>query len=194
MMYTVYTDGACTGNKNKDKTKTNAGYGVYFETPIMVNGRKIHKISGPVDSKKYKPSNSSGEIMGMLRALDVFCDHVKELDEEAELPSITILCDNQYCVNTFNIWLAGWKAKKETKAQMDLWNLVWEHILYLRKRYGSFYTERVIVKWVRGHNGTEGNEIADQLATQGVWLAKERRTILKKKVKAKSPTTTDEAP
>ncbi|ARA72207.1 Ribonuclease HI [Kaumoebavirus] len=180
-MFTVYTDGACSGNTNKDKSKTKAGYGVYFETPITVGGKKISKISGPVDSAKHMPSNSSGEIMGVLRALDMFRKHVEERDEDEELPTLVLYCDNQYCVNTFNTWLAGWKAKNETKAQMALWNMVWDHIQYLQKRYGKDYKNKVQVKWVRGHNGTEGNEIADKLATSGVHLEKEKRIILKKK-------------
>lgn len=73
-----------------------------------------------------------------------------------------IHADSQYCVNGLTIWRPGWQRKNwmkkgEPMINRDLWLALHEET----KRV------RVSFRWVRGHSGVAGNELADRLATEG---------------------------
>jgi len=61
-------------------------------------------------------------------------------------------------------WLAGWKAKgwktanKTPVKNVDLWQALDQ----------ASARHQIEWRWVKGHAGHEGNEMADQLANQGV--------------------------
>lgn len=68
----------------------------------------------------------------------------------------SIYSDSQYCVNVINEWYESWVRGKRLvgKANMDI----------IEKLMGVYYAGNFVVDWVRGHNGNDFNEMADDLA------------------------------
>ena len=78
--------------------------------------------------------------------------------------SVVLHTDSKYVMDGINSWLANWKkrgwktsARKPVKNQ-DLWQALDEA------------TQRHDIQWVwvKGHDGNEGNEMADALANLGI--------------------------
>ena len=80
-----------------------------------------------------------------------------------------IITDSQYVVNGINVWKKNWKLKnwKDVKNK-ELWILLDQ----LESKLST-----VSVEWIKGHNGHEGNEMADELATIGVQEKKSQKII-----------------
>lgn len=134
---TIYTDGSCN-NHTHDK----GGYGI-----VLINGT-VKQFAGG----QY--SNTSSARMEILAI-------IKGLSKCKEGDVVTVYSDNQYAVNTLaKGWLFKWIEKNfEQRKNKDLWRQFHKEYLRLDKR--------VTLKWVRGHDGNEYNEIADRLATLG---------------------------
>ena len=86
---------------------------------------------------------------------------------------LRIISDSRYVVNCFHQkwyvkWMKnGWRSsQKKPVMNQDLWQPMIEH--YLEK------PEKYEFKWVRGHTGVYGNEMADRLAVE----AKESLTTM----------------
>jgi len=97
-------------------------------------------------------TNNRMEMTAILMAMRALPDGAKAV----------IHSDSQYCVNGLTIWHQGWQRKNwmkkgEPMINRDLWLAPHEE------------TKRVHVsfRWVRGHSGVAGNELADRLATEG---------------------------
>ena len=90
-------------------------------------------------------TNNRMELMAMIKALEWAVEND---------PQANIYSDSKYCVNSFNKWVDRWIEKGETKANMDL----------MKSLYALKQDFQGKVKWVKGHNGTYGNEEADMLA------------------------------
>jgi ribonuclease HI len=75
---------------------------------------------------------------------------------------VIIHTDSQYLKNGITRWMTGWVRKGwrgstgDPVANIDLW----QRILKAQEQH------RVEWKWVRGHDGNDMNERADQLATE----------------------------
>ena len=80
---------------------------------------------------------------------------IKGLEAVAASANVLISSDSTYVINTMT---KGWKRK----ANQDLWD-------QLDRLVGS---RNVSWRWVRGHNGDRGNELADALATKEAGTAK----------------------
>jgi ribonuclease HI len=136
----IYTDGACIGNPGP------GGYGVVMS---YEEHRKEHSAGFRLTT------NNRMEILGCivgLSALKKPCD-------------VTLYSDSQYVVNTMtkswalNWKRRGWKRKDKNGELRDALNAdLWQQMLELCDQH------RVQFKWVRGHNGIEGNERCDELA------------------------------
>ena len=79
---------------------------------------------------------------------------IKGLEAASDAQSIVIYSDSAYLVNTMT---KGWKRN----ANHDLWERL-DRLIQGRK---------VSWKWVRGHNGTPGNELADRVASLEAGMA-----------------------
>jgi ribonuclease HI len=94
-------------------------------------------------------TNNRMEMMAVLNAIE----HATQMTPE----SIVIFCDNKYVVNGFNSWMRKWAKKGwiisggEPVKNLDIWRQLWQ------------YRKIATLEWVRGHNGDEFNELADQL-------------------------------
>ncbi|NCU26192.1 ribonuclease HI [Candidatus Nomurabacteria bacterium] len=134
---TIYTDGSCNARTGF------GGAGAY----IIHAGGEAMISEGFLDTKTGRM-----EIMAVILALE-------SIKPEKRLHcKIQIYSDSQYVVNSINKWLRNWVIMGlDGRTNGDLW-----------KRYlavaGSYTKGAIRISWVRGHNGLEGNEIADSLA------------------------------
>ncbi len=68
--------------------------------------------------------------------------------------------DSEFWINVLTKWAPGWKAngwKKKSRGEIANLDLV-------RELYAEFEKGRTKLVWVRGHVGTEMNELADEWA------------------------------
>lgn len=136
---TIYTDGACKGNPGP------GGWGVLLE----YNGRKKTMHGG-----EPLTTNNRMEMMAAISALETL----------REACDITLFTDSKYVMQGLNEWLPGWKARgwktasKQPVKNQDLWE----------RLDAAVQRHKIEWRWVKGHAGDPGNEMADQLANQGI--------------------------
>jgi len=135
----IYTDGSNTYN---GKPYSYGGYGwvMVFEDTIIKGGGSM-----PVN-EEVPVTNNRAELMAIIHSLQTVIDNQLFFD------TININSDSQWCVQCANL---KWKRI----ANRDLWD-EYGHIIHTLRKNGV----TVSVNWVRGHNGDEYNEMADQLA------------------------------
>ena len=140
MKYTVYTDGACSGNPGP------GGWGavIFDERERQMN------ISGKVKDT----TNNRMELMAPIMAL-------KKIKSKSD---IVIFTDSTYVKNGITDWIKkweknGWKSSnKKTIKNKDLWIKLNE----------LCQKNKVLWKWVKGHSNDEYNNLADELATEAL--------------------------
>ncbi|MDG1904278.1 MAG: ribonuclease HI [Arenicella sp.] len=140
----IYTDGACRGNPGA------GGWGallLYSNSEQELQRKELW--GGEADT-----TNNRMELMAAIKALEA-------LKRDCQ---VTLYTDSQYVRKGITEWIDNWKkrgwktaAKKPVK-NADLWRALDEQV----------DRHKVIWKWVKGHSGNEGNEMADQLANRGV--------------------------
>lgn len=139
----IWTDGACKGNPGW------GGWGA-----LMRQGRHEKTLFGG----QPDTTNNRMELLAVIEAL-------KTLKRPCE---VVVHTDSQYVQKGMTEWLANWKrrgwrtADKKPVKNADLW----QQLDDLVSRH------QVNWKWVRGHAGDPGNEMADQLANMGVEQAR----------------------
>ena len=150
--FIIYTDGACQGNGKKG---ARADVGVFYGINDPRN------ISTFLEGKRQ--TNQRAELTAIILALEGIVNKPGTCD------SYIIKSDSNYCVRGLNTHLKKWKnkgwlnSKNEPVTNRDLWRQVDE--LYTSAHANDIV---VIVEWVQGHNGEEGNEEADKLAVAGI--------------------------
>ena len=143
----IFTDGAAPNNQNGCK---HGGLGVV----VLSDQEEVlesYKARVEPEAGKETTTNVRCEMLAVIKALEL-----------AE-PEDIIHTDNDMIAKGYNEWLKGWKLKgwknanKKPVANQDLW----QRIDKLKQEKPT-----VVVKWVRGHSGIYGNELADNLATE----------------------------
>ena len=150
-----YTDGAVSGNGNKD------AYGGW----AWFCDKTGDKGSGSI---LYQATNQICELCAVIEAC---YDAEKWLEPELfPMPEIVIRTDSAYIYNCWkdkwykNWQQNGWKnSKKEPVANQTLWNELIEF----------FDNPNYTFEKVKGHDGEPGNEMADRLACKAKARAKE---------------------
>ena len=139
----VYTDGACSGNPGP------GGWGA-----ILIAGKHRKEISGGEAST----TNNRMELTAAIAAL-----------EALKGPSrVDLHTDSEYVKKGISEWIHAWKARGwRTTAKTPVKNAdLWQQLDAARTRHEVHW------HWVRGHAGHDENERADQLARDGVAMAR----------------------
>lgn len=135
----MFTDGACRGNPGK------GGWGVLLRY-------------GEVEKQLYggdlETTNNKMELTAVIKGLEAL----------KKTSQVIITTDSRYVLEGITEWLPNWKkrnwktAGKKPVKNVELWqkldNLVGRHDIEWH--------------WVKGHSGHPENELADQLANQGI--------------------------
>ena len=139
MKYTIYTDGACSGNPGP------GGWGAV----ILDEREKQNNISGKVK----ETTNNRMELMAVIMAIESI-DMIQE---------VTIFTDSTYVQKGISEWIINWKrngwksSNKQPVKNQDLW-----------VRLDNLNSDQITWQWVKGHSGHIENDRADYLANLGV--------------------------
>ena len=132
----MFTDGACSGNPGP------GGWG----TILRYNGHEKELSGG-----ESLTTNNRMEMIAVIEGL-------KALKEPCE---VHLTSDSQYVCNAITKgWARSWKRNNwiksdKTKAKNPE---LWDEMLTLIDKH------KVVINWVRGHNGHPENERCDRLA------------------------------
>ena len=135
----IYTDGACRGNPGR------GGWGVF-----IINGQESKKIFGG----KIETTNNEMELTAAIKGLESF-NSPTDLD---------LYTDSKYVMDGINDWIHNWKrngwktANKKPVKRSNLWKEL--------DKLNNFHDVKWY--WVKGHSGDIGNDMADELANQGI--------------------------
>lgn len=81
--------------------------------------------------------------------------------KDAGLEEAEIHTDSEFWINVATKWASGWEAKGWVKKGGEIKNLD-----IVKELYRLYANSNCKLVWVRGHNGTELNELADQWANR----------------------------
>lgn len=99
------------------------------------------------------------ELRGLIYAVEYALQHSEK--------KFHIYCDSNYCVRSFNEWIAGWAIKGWRRAKnQPVENLHFMQRLYELQNMTDFANYSVI--HIKGHSNILGNELADFLATNNM--------------------------
>lgn len=135
----AFTDGACRGNPGK------GGWGV-----LLRYGSTEKRLCGG----ELETTNNRMELLAAIMALET-------LTRACE---VVITTDSQYVRQGITEWIhqwikRGWRtASKAPVKNVDLW----------QRLHTATQPHQITWEWVKGHSGHVENEIADQLANQGI--------------------------
>ena len=139
----LFTDGACSGNPGP------GGWAA-----ILRMGEKERELSGGAPAT----TNNKMELMAAISGL-----------EALKRPCVVRLyTDSKYVLEGATKWIHGWKkngwrtADKKPVKNAELW----------QRLDDALKPHEVRWHWIKGHAGHAENERADQLAREGVAMAK----------------------
>jgi len=138
----VFTDGACEGNPGP------GGWGYAW----VENDRVVREDSGG-DAATTNNRMELTALISAYRALPLDAD-------------VTVFSDSELCVKTVNEWAAGWERRGWIRKGGPIKNL--ELVRELYELAGAH--PRVILRWIKAHDGSRWNEYVDALAAAAVPL------------------------
>jgi len=135
----MYTDGACRGNPGP------GGWGVLL---------RFGEAEKTLHGGEHKTTNNRMELTAVIKGLEALKKSCR----------VTITTDSKYVLSGITEWMPNWKkrnwktASKKPVLNVELW-----------QRLDALVSQHEIEwEWVKGHSGHHENEIADQLANQGI--------------------------
>ena len=135
----IHTDGACRGNPGP------GGWGAVLH--YRGNRKTLQGFEADTTNNRMELT----AVIQALRALKRGC-------------TVELVTDSKYVMTGINEWLANWKrngwktaAKKPVK-NSDLW----------QQLDAETARHELTWRWVKGHSGDPGNELADRLANQAI--------------------------
>lgn len=142
----IYTDGACHGNPGP------GGWGAV----LLIGEQELQLYGGETST-----TNNRMELMAAIMALEA--PSLISSDADADPAAVQLWTDSQYVRNGITTWIAGWKRKGwKTTAGQPVKNIdLWQRLDLAAARHVVDW------RWVKGHAGHEGNELADRLANRG---------------------------
>lgn len=135
----IYTDGACSGNPGP------GGWGA-----ILVYGDSEKELSGG----EKNTTNNRMELMAAIAAL-----------EQLKTPcQVDLYSDSTYVLKGISEWLPAWKKRGWKTADKK----PVKNVEYWQRLEKATETHSIKWHWVKGHNGHNMNERADELARAAV--------------------------
>jgi ribonuclease HI len=136
----IYTDGGCRGNPGI------GGWGVWLRY-----GDHDKKLKGA----ERDTTNNQMELMAAIKALEAI---------KSSSIAIELYTDSKYVMTGINEWIVNWKAKGwKTANKKSVKNVaLWKRLDVLNRQHNVEW------RWVKGHSGDSGNEMADTLANQAM--------------------------
>lgn len=103
----------------------------------------------------HKLTSQTAEMTAIIKALEfVYKELCQDNPFEAQNVSLHVISDSEYCVKGATTWMHNWKKTDWIdKQNVDLWKRIYALTVNTFKA--------VHYEWVRGHNGTKFNELAD---------------------------------
>lgn len=141
----IYCDGACSGNPGP------AGSGI----AIYSNGSKPILIYG---AYVENGTNNIAELNALHQALII-------ASQSGFKEQINIFSDSKYAIDCISTWAYSWKKNGWVKKGGEIKNLdiiIEAHTLYEKLK------NRLVLNYVKGHSGIEGNELADRMAVNAI--------------------------
>jgi ribonuclease HI len=135
----IHTDGACSGNPGP------GGWGVILE---------FGKTKKEMKGGESHTTNNRMELMAAITALETLKKPCR----------VDLYTDSQYVRNGIMTWIKGWKkngwktSDKKPVKNVELW----------QRLDAALGEHDVKWHWVKGHNGHDLNERADELAREGL--------------------------
>ena len=142
-MIEIYTDGSTLKNGAKD---AEGGFGV-----VVIKDGKIIKAHS---ARCSATTNNREEMKAIIWAAYMYGDY-------SSTP--VVYSDSSYSVNSFNQWMNNWKAngwKKADKKTPENLDLIKLYDIIKNKQ-----NKKIDLRYIKGHAGHIGNELADRLAT-----------------------------
>lgn len=192
----IYSDGGCRAMEpNNPASRGYAGWGMHGyiynrEAPKVGAGAK----KGVPSPKGYDLKGSGKGTITVLKYVDAFAsiagegtNNIAELTAAMEaikfatsegLSRLCLITDSKYTVQSITEWIGKWKANGWTRA--DGTPIANRAIIQELDHYISMFKAaggKLVVEWVRGHNGDLGNTLADRYANRAVLSLKEGRKI-----------------
>jgi len=136
----AFTDGAASGNP---------GPGGWAAVVVTPQGHVTELGGGAAHT-----TNNKMELTGAIKALE----HIAR-----EPQPVRIYTDSSYVIKGITQWVWNWQRRGwKTAGGGDVLNRdLWEQLLSLVNAHGR---NRIEWHWVRGHDGTPGNERVDEIA------------------------------
>ena len=135
----IHTDGACRGNPGP------GGWGALLS--FAGQEKTMNGFAAETTNNRMELT----AVIKSLRALKRPCQ-------------VELVTDSKYVMQGIQQWLANWKrngwktaARKPVK-NVDLWQQLDSEV----------QRHQVEWRWVKGHSGNAGNELADELANQAI--------------------------
>lgn len=138
-MIEAFTDGACRGNPGP------GGWGVLL---------RFNDHEKRLCGAEKETTNNRMELMAVIQALE-------SLNRDCK---VKVTSDSQYVLKGINEWMENWKKRGwKTAAKKPVKNVdLWQRLDKAREDHNVEWV------WVKGHSGHIENEIADELANQGI--------------------------
>lgn len=144
----IHCDGACKGNPGP------GGWGAWLQAgPFQ---REV--LGGDPHT-----TNNRMELRAAIESLRLLKKPVP----------VRIVTDSQYVITGMTEWRFGWVKRgwKDSKKQPVKNQDLWQELIAVAAPH------TIVWEWVKGHNGHDGNERADQLANEGLLHAQRTRSL-----------------
>lgn len=135
----IHCDGACKGNPGP------GGFGAWLQA-----GPFHREVLGG----EANTTNNRMELRAAIESLRLLKKPVP----------VRVVTDSQYVIKGVTEWRKGWLRRgwKDSKNKPVKNRELWEALFALVDQH------QITWEWVKGHNGHNGNERADQLANEGL--------------------------